>query len=224
MEKVYAYKNLFNLAKDADAFLVETEFSSFSQYVIKKDELENLISKLKEINKKVYLRCDRILLEDEIIKLNEYKEIFLHSDGIFFEDFAFVEIFKNHPKKFKLVFFPFESFNTLEEAKILLNHGIDIVILPHGNENLLDENSNCDKFGISCIYNEILFMSRRKLLSLKDIDNNETHFIQESTRLSKQIIKETNVGTLIYNEKKEIIKYPKNIAFLVYDTIFIEEN
>lgn len=224
MERVYSYKINEDLNKylDADAFLVETIFSCLMQYPYEADALKLVIKKIHSLNKKVYLRCERILLEEEANELIKNKDLFLEADGIFFEDFSFVTIFKERKDNFKLIYFPFEGISSLEEVNVLLNNDIDIVMIPHGKENLLNECKEYKKIGISSLYREVLFTSRRKLLSLKDIDNKGEHLLKEKTRDTYQYIKETSTGTFIYSDIKKIENLEDKVEINLYDYILIE--
>ncbi len=224
MEKVYSYKNEkdLNRYQDANAFLVETNYSCFMQYPYKGDALKSIIEKLHKLNKKVYLRCERILLENEANELIKDKELFLTADGIFFEDFSYLIIFASRRPGFKLVYFPYEGISSLEEVDVILKNGVDDVIIPRGKENLLNENKIYKHVGISYVYREILFTSRRKLLSLKDIVNKGEHQLKEKTRDSLQYIKETSVGTFIYGDIKSLENSNYQAEILLYDYLLIE--
>lgn len=225
MERVYSFKDLNDIKKykDADAFLVETSFSAYQQFSRDDKELEYIISYLRDNHKKVYLRCDRILLEEEAMAIKQNISLFEKADGIFFEDFAFVTLFKKRNKNLKLVYFPFEGISSIEDANTLLKCGIDKVILPHGKEKLLKSGQHYENIGISCLYQDVLFMSRRKLLSLKDVDNTKVHLIKENTRDSKQNILETKAGTIIFDEIKRIDNIHEDVDILLYDLILIKE-
>ena len=225
MEKVYSYTSEKDLTTylDADGFLIETIFSCYDQYVVKNEDILNLIEKIHLKKKKAYLRCDRILLENEIEELERIKELFTKADGIFFEDFSFVMIFEKIKNNCKLVYFPFEGIASIKEVIVLLESGIDLVILPHGKENLMKENNHYERIGISASYVDILFTSRRKLLSLKDINNSYIHEIKENTRDSKQNIVETSVGTIIFDKKIEIENIHPDCEMVIIDKIFIKD-
>lgn len=223
MELVYTFKNFNSIEEyhNADAFLVETKFSMFMRYPYDNNELENIIETLHKNNKKVYLRCERMLLENEIEEIVYNKKMYMKADGIFFEDFGIVSVFEDRKENFKLIYFPFDGIETLEDVNVLLSNGIDKVILPHGKETLLKK-ASLDNVGISLCYHEILFTSRRKLLSLKDISPKTVHLIKEKTRDTKQRIIENAFGTIIYDKEKTIeLSYKCNIV--LYDMIFDEE-
>ncbi len=225
MERVYSIKNEEEIIKykDATAFLIETKYSCYYQHVLDDKDIKKIIKTIHALNKKIYLRCDRILLEEEASSLIEVKDLYLESDGIFFEDFSFVTIFNEKKVNFKLVYFPFEGISSIEDAYTLLNYGIDEVILPHGKEHLLKMEQRYHNLGISCYYRNILFCSRRKLLTLKDIDKG-AHLIKENTRESYQTIVETPISTIIYAEIVKIESIHQDCSMILYDYLFDEVN
>lgn len=219
MERIYTYHNDIDLNNhSATGFLLETKFSALSINPLNDQKLIELIKKIHELNKLVYLRMDRVLLEEEVEELILKQDIYLLSDGIFFEDFAYITLFKN---KVKLIFFPFESISSGEEINTLLKYGINLVIIPHGKEKLFLKENNLQHVGLMVSYPNILFLSRKKLLLLKYIDNSTYHLLKEDTRENHVKILETANGTIIYDKQIDLSlnEYPAYLEMLVFDNI-----
>lgn len=228
MEKIISLKNTsdINMYLKFDSFLVESKFSFASQFVLDVDKIIDLTNKLHSINKKIYLRADKILVEHELDELNYYINVFKIVDGVFFEDFCFVSFFIKNMILTKLIYFPFDSIGDKEDLDAILSTRIDKICVPSSKEYLLDK-SDLSCLGYRILYREVLFNSRRKLLSLYNevsdviIDNVEFD-IMEKTRSSVQKIVETKNGTIILND----IKYKKLLikpSFILVDTLFIDD-
>ncbi len=228
MEKIISLKNTSDINKylTFDSFLVESKFSFASQYVFDINDLISLINIIHGFNKKIYLRADKILVEHELDELSDYIRIFELVDGVFFEDFCFVSFFIKNMIPTKLVYFPFDSIGDKEDLEAILSTRINKICIPFSKEYLLDK-IDLSYLGYKVLYREVLFNSRRKLLSLYNdvndviIDNHE-YDIMEKTRSSVQKIVETKNGTIILND----IKYNKLLikpSFILIDTLFIDD-
>lgn len=230
MERIITLKEIndINTYSTFDSYLVESIFSSYFQYVFKKDELLLLIDKIHSLNKKIYLKADKILIEKEIIQLDDYLEVFNLVDGIFFEDFAFVTYFKNNNIKTDLIYYPFDAIGDIEDIKAILSFNIKKVCVPVGKEYLLYNKDNKEFLGYKKIAVEPLFYTRRKILSLYDGVNDlkidaEEYNISEKTRTSIQKVLETENGSLILLNEVKVNRSEEYASFVIYDRTFIAE-
>lgn len=221
MEKIITYgKNISNY-NYFDGILLQTFLSEYQdENLLDFNEVKFIIDFFHRMNKKVYFRADRILLETEIADLMKYIEIIKNADGIFFEDFAYLQLFKNE-KNFKKIYFPFESIVSISDANTLLEFGVDGIIFPRGFDNIMKKDVYYQNFGYIKVYKKILFTSRRKLLSLKDL-NRKSYYIKESTRNSWQKIIEFNYGTVIIDDNEQIINNDYLCDYCVYDYMYKE--
>lgn len=229
MEKIISLKTVSDLNdyENFDSYLVESVFSFASQYVFKGDELLDLINDIHSLNKKIYLRADKILVESEIDELNNYIEIFNKVDGIFFEDFAFVTLFLNNNIESQLIYYPYDALGDRKDVEAILSTRIDKVCLPY-LKNYLLEKVDLSNVGYRLISREVLFNTRRKILSLyNDINNvsikENRYFMSEKTRTSIQEVIETRNGALILNDVN-ISDFNSDANFCLVDTLFVDED
>lgn len=228
MEKIITLKRISDFDKyiHFDSFLIESVFSSFSQFVFNKEDILFILNKCHEFNKKLYLKADKILIESEIDSLNSYKQIFSLVDGLFFEDLSFITYFKKENINTELIYFPFDSLGDDFDLETLFEYGVSRICVPHGKNYLLNS-KHLNKLGYKSIYREVLFYTRRKLLSLYNEVNglsilDKKYSMQEKTRTSTQSIVETPVGTLILSSIEQV-DFNKDISFIVYDSSFIDD-
>ena len=228
MEKIISLKSIDELRKYSmfDSYLVESIFSNAFQYVFSKEQLIELTDNIHLLNKKIYLRADKILIESEINELDSYLEVFSKVDGIFFEDFAFVTFFLNNNIKTELVYFPYDAIGDKEDVEAVFSSRIDRICLPYLKNYLLDK-VDLSKVGYRLISREVLFNTRRKILSLyngvNDLSIKDNHYLMsEKTRTSIQEIIETNNGALILNDV-QISDNKIDASFVLVDTLFVND-
>ena len=139
MEKIVYLKNINEIEKyiEFDSFLIESIFSSCYQNIFLLDDIHKLVKFAHNVNKKVYLRADKILIEKEIMLLKKNKDILNMVDGVFFEDFAFVDFFKENNIKTELIYFPYDAIGDKEDISAIMSMGIDKICLPSLKEELI---------------------------------------------------------------------------------------
>lgn len=230
MERIITLKKIsdINTYSTFDAYLVESVFSSYFQFVFEKEKLIESINEIHLLNKKIYLKADKILIEKEISLLTEYVDIFSLVDGVFFEDFAFVSFFEEKNIETDLIYYPFDAIGDKEDIKALLSFNIKRICVPVGKEYLLNDESLNAYLGYKAICIEPLFYTRRKILSLYDnvnglrIDSKEYN-LTEKTRTSIQKVIETDNGSMILLSDIHLYKQKQNVSFAIYDRTFIDD-
>ncbi len=227
MEKILGINKIDDIDKYSffDGFLIEVGYSFFSICNLNHDEALSLINCLHEKGKKVYLRFDKIVLESELNLFNDLIDVIKLADGVFFEDFAFVLLFKEHAIKTKLIYAPYDSVGEKDDIEVLFDNGVDKILVPKGKEYLFEDNN---KFGICLLYKEILFTSRRKLFSLYNGSNNiildkKKYKISEKTRTSFQTMIENENGSSLINEIKKVNIEVSN-GFVLFDALLFDES
>lgn len=227
-----------------DVFLADTSFSVRRVASFTNDELDNLASKVKEINKEVYVLINKMIHEDDLKKLNNLLEKIkvIGVNGIIIGDLTVYAIAKKmgieeliiyQPGTYNTNSFDLEFFNdrkikgitiskeiTLEEIEKISanNHDIEISILGHGYIDM--------------------FYSKRKLLKNyaihkgltpeKLVDNYNLTLEEEVRKKERYPILEDYAGTHVFRSKKlqsfsEFAKLKKNINDFIINRIFISD-
>ena len=242
MEKVIAInkKEKLDKYKMFDSYLlVNKNFSSFHEYGLSNKDCINLVSKIHENKKKVYVLIDRVFFNDDLNKLKKFiKELEKYNcDGYYFSDLGVYELFKEKNWIDKLIYFSQTQIVSTMELDSFLSLGIKTVFvskdLPFKS---LSNYQNNDKVGIVCFGYKNLFYSRRKLLSsyndeygLKKYSSKSKYLIREQKRQQKNIIFEDRFGTYIFtdyieNHINEIEKFDSlGIKTILFDDNFVEE-
>ncbi len=165
----YKLNDLETLAS-ADAFLLGNDSfgvrlaASFSN-----KEILEAIKKAHKLNKKLYVNVNKIFTQKEIDKLEPFlKELKDNSvDGIFFSDFAVLEIAKRLNVVDKLVYYSETQMVNYLDAKVINSLGIKDVIISKDVtlDNIEEFASHCDfNLGLNIYGYYHLFYSKRKLI------------------------------------------------------------
>ena len=225
---------------NCNGFLIHSLLSNSTINKIDTNELNNVINKIHQKEKKAIISIDRLIEEDELdLMKNIISKVINNCDYLIYSDYSILFYIKNnyHDQVSKLIYNPktlvcnIHEFNAIETSSIISNElTIDQI------ENINNYYEDCNKYlGIKVFGYHQMFYSKRHLISSyddyfnnKEIKTNKFYDLEEENRTSRDKIIETDFGTLIYFGKPLVIyeelKNLNNFKFYYLNSELFEED
>lgn len=215
---------------NADVLILPTIYSTLSSFVF---DLKNI----KNINKKISLKVDKIFEENELEELELFliKTFNYNIDFYLFSDMAVYYILKKYNKQNKAVYFSKTINCSSKDINEYNNLGIKCLVSTELVLEDIEKIANLENNFVYCYGYTNIFYSKRKLLSLyKDYSSlnfqvdNKRYLLLEETRSEYYPIFENKNGTFISNAYiyllfEELNSINKNNYFYI-DSTFIDED
>lgn len=215
MQLVVELKNHLFLDKIDDTkiegyILSINELSAYNDVEYSVDELKEVITKIHQKNKKVYLNARRIFHEDDFELIEEIVKLTIkfNVDYYIYSDFGFYEIMKNLGLEKKLIYQVNTYMTNVFDVNIMLEENYGVVLSTEISYNEIEKivkdikgNLYLNAFGYYPI-----FHSRRKLITnykkyrKEELNLNKKFDIVEELRDSHYPIEENHNGTVIYTD------------------------
>lgn len=151
--------------KDVEAFLVGVKGLSLRASETY-DDLEPIIKKAHELNKKVFLNAMDVIMEKDVLVFFDLlkKVLTISFDGVFYTDFAVLEMLSKLNYQGLKCYFPTTYITNAKDRDLLLNFNDIVLASPEVSKGELKEIVNENTAVI--LFGELaLFHSKRKLLS-----------------------------------------------------------
>lgn len=202
---------------DIDTFVIGNKKYAVRMAALFDDEMiSSLVSKIHDLNKKVYICVNKLFTQEELKGLEEYL-INLNSlrvDGILFSDMAVYQIAKRNGFDNILIYDPDTLLVNSYDVKFFSELGLESVVVSKdiSLDDILDVAKRNPLFATILVYGHYtLFYSKRKLVENyfyayekepeKYIENRNL-LTQEITRNELYPIYQDGNGTVIYSDKK----------------------
>lgn len=198
--------------KDIDGFIVGIKgLSWFVPLELTIDDLKIIISKIKALNKKIFVSLNKLMYNQDIPLVKEYLFIIdeLGIDGFLYDDLSILRLSSSMNIKTPLVWFGIHSFTNFYTANYWFSKGIKHGIL--STEITLDHikeiSDNTDMTLMMYGYGYLpMFVSARLLLSsyfkhIKGVKENKTYYMYENMRKASYPISENDLGTIILSDE-----------------------
>lgn len=224
----------------ADSYLLTSKkFSVRFYHEFTLSEIKKAKEYCKKNNKELGIIINKIMFDDDILKLNNYlnklKEIDV--DKIYFADFSVFMLAKKLKIEGKMVFFHETFIRNTYDIKAYKEMGINrFVCSKDMNIESIKKLNDKDNMEIVCFGYMPIYYSKRKIVSnFKQINNlnfNSKGFslkIKELTREEKYPIIEQNNQTIVFNSQVlSYIDYMKelsnHIEVFIFDSMFLNAN
>jgi putative protease len=225
---------------ESDGFIIGIKgFSWFIPYEITVDELKDIVPKVKEKNKKIFISLNKLMYNQDIPLLKEYLLVIdkFNIDGIIYDDLSILKISKELGINTPLVWFGIHSFTNHFTANYWYTKGVKTGIL--STEITLDHikeiRSNTDMRMMMYGYGYLpMFVSSRPLISSyfkyikKDKKNITYNMYEEQRKLSYPTYEKEN-GTIILssdiiNTIDELPELNNTIDYLILSSLNIPSN
>jgi len=231
-------KSLDNISKyNVGVLILPTKFSSYSDFVIKLEQLKQLEQLNLFNNKQIALKLDKIITEYELEQLELFiKQTINYSISYYiFTDMSVYYILRKYNLETKAVFFSKTINCSTYDIKEYNKLNIKCLVSTELQLEDLIKISNLENNFIYTYGYFNIFYSKRKLLSLykqySNLDYNPQNIkynLLEETRKEYYPAIENNNGTFIYSSYclllfKELMQLNKNNYFYI-DSNFIEED
>lgn len=234
IKEIELYKNADSYLIGNDSFCVRYN-SSYSN-----EEVINAQNIIKKMNKNLYINVNKIFQEVEINALKEYmlflKEI--NVDGIFFSDFAVLQIAKELNIEDKCILYHETYPTNTNDLEVLLSFNLKGVIM--SKEVEIETLLNATKFnnvGMTAFGHIEIFHSKRRLIETyskqynlkEDLVNNYNVHVKEMTRDNLYPLYQDKNGTniftsFVYSSLKDFKNlYDLKMKYFIIDTIFLDE-
>ncbi len=188
---------------------------------------------LEEIPKNSYLYLNRILENEDIVKLEMICEKFLDYQGIVFEDLGVYEVLKEKNIFIEKIFFPMHASCSSFSVNTFLKDMDSVVISPDITEEEVDAILHRATKEVSIyLYGPYPYLySRRKLLTNYaknfNLDKVSTMPILEPIHQKKFVLKENEYGTVCFDAKElnqSTYLQKKNVKYFIVNLDWSKEN
>ena len=228
IKEIELYKNADSYLIGNDSFCVRYN-SSYSN-----EEIINAQSIIKKMKKNLYINVNKIFQEVEIKALKEYmlflKEI--NVDGIFFSDFAVLQIAKELNIENKCVLYHETYPTNTNDLEVLLSFNLKGIIMSKEVEiETLINATKFDNVGMTAFGHIEIFHSKRRLIETyskqynlkEELVNNYNVHVKEMTRDNLYPLYQDKNGTIIFSDYVLCsAKYIKGLIEKGLDTIWID--
>ena len=202
---------------DLDTFVIGNKKYAVRMAALFDDEMISyLVSKIHDLNKKVYVCVNKLFTQEEIEGLEEYLINLnkLSVDGILFSDMAVYQIAKRNGFANLLIYDPDTLLVNSYDVNFYKGLGLESVVVSKdiSLEDIFDVAKRNPLFATILVYGHYtLFYSKRKLVENyfyayekdpKKYIENRNLLTQEITRNEMYPIYQDDNGTVIYSDKK----------------------
>jgi putative protease len=223
--------------KDSSGFIIGIKgFSWFVPLEVTIEELRELVPKVREAGKQIFISLNKLMYNQDIPLLKEYLLVIeeLSIDGIMYDDLSVLNLSKTLSLHTPLIWFGVHSFTSFYTANYWYDKGIKYgvlsteITLDHIKEIKHNTNMSLMMYGYGHLP---MFVSSRPLLSsyFKYIDSKKEdkfYYMYEEARKESYPTYEADNGTIILssnviNTIKELPEIKDNVDYLILSSLHI---
>lgn len=224
-------KSQLDNINNVEGFIIGIDnFSWYIPLTVKINELEELVSKIKKKEKKIFISLNKLMYNEDIPLLKEYLLVIdkLNVDGIMFDDLAIYHLSKSMNLKIPLIWFSTHLFTNYSTANYWYKKGIEYGVLsleiPIDHIQIISDNT--DMLLMMYGYGYLpMFVSNRSLISsyfkyISKGKNEDLYHMYEESHNSSYPTYEMNEGSVILSSEilniiNELPLLDKRIEYII---------